>query len=271
MFKKFCEENSITYFGCGGTAIGAVRHKGMIPWDDDIDVCMIRGDYDKFLSLKSKLIGSGYEILSIGDDNYPLPFAKFCDSNSTIWALKELPCLWGIFIDVYPLDIVTGNNADVRHEQQYYMNVCYSYFNGFKSLRFIDIIKSLIQEDWCLAVKCLKNRFFIEKRRQKYFDEIINLINKHRETNGSFVLNYFTPYNVEKEIFPMEWFSSTVEFPFENTRICLPIGYHEYLSQLFGDYMTPPPIAQRKSHNIYYIDFEKKLSMEEINNLKVIK
>ncbi|GAA6530400.1 hypothetical protein LPYR103PRE_23730 [Segatella asaccharophila] len=88
-FIAFCEENNLQYYGECGTCLGAIRHKGFIPWDDDIDVCMPREDYEKVIALRGELKGSGYEIFKFGDESsdtgtYTTSFLKFCDANATI-------------------------------------------------------------------------------------------------------------------------------------------------------------------------------------------
>jgi lipopolysaccharide cholinephosphotransferase len=102
-FKQLCEENNLQYFACGGTCIGAVRHNNIIPWDDDIDVLMPRDDYYKFLDLKSKLQGTGYDIISYRDSDYYFPFSKFINTNTTIWESRKRNRIIGAFIDVFPL------------------------------------------------------------------------------------------------------------------------------------------------------------------------
>ena len=102
-FIAFCHEHHLTYYAAYGTALGAVRHQGMIPWDDDIDVWMPRKDYDKLLSLRSHLNGTNYEIIDIKDKGYYLYFAKFCDRNSTIIE-REGEALMGLYLDIFPLD-----------------------------------------------------------------------------------------------------------------------------------------------------------------------
>ena len=84
-FIAICKEHSLTYFCCGGTAIGAVRHHGMIPWDDDVDVFMPRPDYDRFVQIASRQLPDGLELMTpYNKADYPLYFVKLCDSRTTL-------------------------------------------------------------------------------------------------------------------------------------------------------------------------------------------
>ena len=102
-FDRFCREHDIKYYAAYGTLIGAVRHKGLIPWDDDVDVYMLRKDYEKFCSFKGK-IDDHYDVMDINDENYwLLSLAKFVDTDTTLWEFKDLPLVLGVYVDVFPL------------------------------------------------------------------------------------------------------------------------------------------------------------------------
>ena len=115
MFRKFinlCDENNLQWCCAGGTLLGAVRHKGFIPWDDDIDVFMPRKDYNRLLELDKALWSDGYGVVSIHNHDKGATFAKFWDRNTTLWELDEIPFVYGTYIDVFPLD-----NTDLSKEQ----------------------------------------------------------------------------------------------------------------------------------------------------------
>ena len=104
-FIAICKEHSLTYFCCGGTAIGAVRHHGMIPWDDDVDVFMPRPDYDRFVQIASRQLPDGLELMTpYSKTDYPLYFVKLCDSRTTLQEEVEVPCVYGLYIDIFPID-----------------------------------------------------------------------------------------------------------------------------------------------------------------------
>ncbi|KXB74135.1 hypothetical protein HMPREF1860_02125 [Prevotella amnii] len=102
-FTLFCKKNNLTYYAAYGTAIGAVRHHGIIPWDDDVDVWMPRKDYEKLLKLKTTLLKTNYEIINIENKGYYLYFAKFCNRNTSIIEREGEPNI-GLYIDIFPLD-----------------------------------------------------------------------------------------------------------------------------------------------------------------------
>ena len=107
---SICEEHHIDYYCCGGTAIGAVRHHGMIPWDDDIDVFMPRPDYDRFIAVCQQTDLGDFELLTpYNKDNYFMYFSKLCKKGTTILERHDTPCVFGLFVDIFPLDGTAEN------------------------------------------------------------------------------------------------------------------------------------------------------------------
>lgn len=265
-FNDFCEMHNLKYFACGGTAIGAVRHKGIIPWDDDIDVCMLRDDYNRFIELKDKCLGTDYRIIDLNDKGYYLPFAKFVNNNTTIWEYKEKPFIFGVFIDVFPL-----NTTNSSYEYNY---IIYKKYNRLISLYNAAIseyqICDLIKKKELGRFKMYIKHLILKPLRTIIFKQVLKIEDKIKyNNNGDYLLNYYTPYKIEKELFPQDWFKSQITFPFENVTIKLPNGYHEYLTQLFGNYMTLPPIEKRiRPHSRYYYNLDKRLTIDEILSIK---
>ena len=263
-FDNFCSKHNIRYFATGGTAIGAVRHKGVIPWDDDIDVVMIREDYDRFLSIKKELNGSSYRVIDPSDIGYYLPFAKFVDINTTIWETCEHEFLLGVYIDIFPLNHVTGNLKSIKEFQNKYLLSCRKHFGGYKKLFTKEVIKYTLSHP--SIISSWLERLFIYKPFKRYYSrkfwEYENLL---KESKGDYLLNYYTQYKMEKELFNPKWFDDLIRLPFEDTEINMMAGYHDFLTQLFGDYMTPPPTDKQVTHHsCYFMDLKKRWTINEI-------
>lgn len=269
VFMNFCAEYNIKYFCTGGTAIGAIRHKGFIPWDDDIDICMLREEYDRFMSLRDKCHGTGYAIIDYHDKGNPIPYGKFVNMNTTLVESDCFPYASGLFLDIFPLDNVVENLEETKKIKNKVMSNVKLYQRTAFDLSCKDILKYLKNGHVRSVLKVLKSKCVYHHQYNKYVNILENDENMLRATEGDKVLNYYTLYKIEKEIFPKEWFAGTIEVQFEDIFIKLPVGYHEYLTKLFGDYMKLPPVDQQKSHHSqYYCNLREHLSIEEIRRRK---
>lgn len=265
-FDCFCRKHGITYYAGGGTLIGAVRHKGIIPWDDDIDVLMLKEDYDKFIALKQECSNSDYRILDYHDRGYYLPYAKYVDANTSIWELKEFPYVIGTFIDVFPLYHSYGNVKEVQLQVYQYKKAFFNYLLGIKAYSIKELLYNIKGKHLHGVFDWLKGVFYC-KRNVNSLIEKFSSIEKNFSAlqEGEYLIHYDTTYSIKQELYKKEWFKDVVELPFEDMKILAPIGYHEYLVQMYGDYMTPPPIAKQVSHHdLRYIDLTQHLSMEQI-------
>lgn len=266
-FSRFCEEHQIKYFACGGTAIGAVRHKGFIPWDDDIDVYMFREDYDRFLGLKSKLMQSDYEIVDSNDSFYYLPFAKYSHRYSTLWERREEAFIFGVYIDVFPLDFCDGYTPTLISEGNKIKQLWDNYKRGLRLLTK-ERVRRALRGSFIDVKTILADLFYYRLNRDKVKAEIDRMIDSFKSPDRQ-TKSYCYCYAIElvrpHEVFLKEWFSDVLVMPFENLTINMPIGYHEYLMSQYGDYMQLPPIEHQVSHHpFYYVNLERRLSLEEV-------
>src|SRR5690554_5979187 len=121
--KRICEKNNIKYFMIAGTLLGAVRHRGFIPWDDDLDIGMLRNDYKRFIELAAKELNDTYYLETwYTSSGYGMPFAKI-RKNDTRYiekSSKDVKCHPGIFIDIFPFDNVP-NNKVLRLINEYWL------------------------------------------------------------------------------------------------------------------------------------------------------
>lgn len=267
VFIAFCEHNDIKYFACSGTAIGALRHHGCIPWDDDIDVFLLRKDFDRLISLRTNLDGSGYRIVHHTDKGFPLPYAKFCDNNTTVWERKEYPFIEGVNIDIFPLDEGTSDVAITQKRINLFQRVWRRYEYSLASFSFADFVRALVKKDWILSAHILLCWGHYRWHKEAYYKAFVKLENEIKQIKGDRYVFYFCSYSADRELFRKEWFEDCSILPYEDFTIHLPKDPHAYLSQLFGDYMTPPPIEQRHSyHEHYYVNLNKRLEKREILN-----
>ena len=258
-FANFCSENKIQYYAAYGTIIGAVRHKGFIPWDDDIDVFMKRMDYDRFVSLRNN-IKEPYKIATYLDGESPYPFAKFYTTEGTIWEYAHFPFITGPWIDVFPLDECEGTKDNAALEAFHYATWKYRKAVAYASWK--EIGSELVGGNMTGALIKLIKKVRYAPFRKRYINQIKRAENSLRDVHGNGIGDYSTA--VTNEVFPKSWFENALQLPFEDTFISVPVGYHSFLSYLYGDYMKLPSEEKRRAHSPFFIDLGRSLTREEI-------
>ena len=272
-FIRICEAQGLRYFCAGGTAIGAVRHQGMIPWDDDIDVFMPRPDYDRFLRLAAQSMPEGYEVLSpYATKDYPMYFAKMCNARTTLLENERIPCVFGLYIDIFPLD---GACDDVE--------TCYREKRRFKrlmnKLEAVSTHNSFGEYVGLLAKRREWGRFAVKTvafccrswLRQWLLKQMDSIAYGHDYALSSRVVTYSGAYQ-RQEIYPKAWLETPQMFAFEGLMVNLPHDYDAYLRHFFGDYMTLPPVEQRASHHQkVFFDLDKRLDLKAIKRILNLK
>lgn len=262
-FDAFCKANNINYYAAYGTLIGAVRHKGLIPWDDDIDVYMLRPDYEKFCALKGKVKGH-YDIMDVNDENYwLLSMAKFVDVNTTLQEHEQFPLVLGIYIDIFPLDELESN-TDIKYKQKY---------DKYSKL----LVKSMTRPNFCKLFKQTKLHSFLHSLllnmyhralQSFYMKNYKKCVEKIKLCRGDYLISYDGPYG-SGEIIKKDYFNNPIELEFEGRSILASPEYDVILRQLYGDYMKLPPVEKRISHHYhYFLDFDRRYSLDEIKHIK---
>ena len=223
--KELFQQHGLRYIGCGGTVLGAVRHKGFIPWDDDIDI-----------------------------------YAKIADLKSTVWEFKHLPFLFGVSIDIFPLDEFDEPD-EVITARQYRSHYFFDkYLNAVSHYSFADMMHSLCKGDvHRLGVQVLSK--WRNRNPQKYLQAFQRFEEGYKHNGEGPKCVCVTQW--EGRIFQSKWFKDVIEVPFEDTTLIIPRDYDAYLKTLYGDYMQLPPEEKRISHPHYFLDLNNRLTLSE--------
>jgi len=247
-FIKICNKFNLKYYIIGGTFLGAIRHKGFIPWDDDMDIAMPRDDYEKFLEIANNELPENMRLVTFyNDENHRYFLPRLVDLNTEIIEkrFEKIGKKSNLFIDIFPID-GTPNNGLLR--KIYYFRVLFN--RMLVSLHYIDTIdparkrkfyeKVLITFGKIIPIKKLINP-------KKVLIKIDNLLKKQKIEKSNNVGTIMGAYRT-REIVPKEYFGVPTEYQFEDIKLTGPEKYDEYLTHMYGDYMTPPKNKDNNSH-----------------------
>lgn len=260
----FLNKHHLRWFACGGTMLGAVRHQDIIPWDDDIDVMMPREDYEKLLSLKTEFYSSNYELVSIHDKGYYLTSAKVFDKRTTIWEVRRYEYLVGVFVDIFPLDRIDLSMEEYKQQYSVYARTRESYQLSLSKFTFSEFIWDLKKRHPNALRSGIKSLFYPSKRSEFCFLELLKVERMFCNNVGRFTISPSGAYGT-REFFLTEWFEGALIMPFGHLMVNVPIGFHDYLTVMYGDYLKLPPESQRVSHHgQYYVNLSEALPKEEV-------
>jgi len=251
--KRICEKHNIKYFMIAGTLLGAVRHKGFIPWDDDMDFAIMREDFAKFLTVCKAELGDKFILQDMFSDKYyALPVAKlilkgtkFIERNASKNKSQK-----GIFIDIFPYDSIPDDeNSRKKHNKNtYFLKRQFLAKQGYTIAKKGEVLKNIVY----FMLKILS--LFVPKNYIR--NRLDKELRRFEKENTKKVAALGGAYGYTKESVERKWFEQTVELPFEGITLAAPKEYIEYLTYFYGDYMTPPPEDKRYNrHSALEIDF----------------
>lgn len=246
-FVRVCEENNLTYWLLGGTLLGAVRHKGFIPWDDDVDVAMPREDYEKFINLKQEAFSDKKFFVQTfkSDPHYMWNYAKLRDSSTTYIepAFRNIRMNHGLWLDVFPLD---GISKEPQDPKKLVHHIGWRWHNNYM-MRMYAKRRKIRKERWFkdILLNIYAYLFFwtnVGHWRNKY-EEKRYLKYKTSECKQWV---FYHSSSRQRGITLREWWEGEEVYGvFEGLRVRLPHNYDAYLTWIYGDYMTPPPENKR--------------------------
>lgn len=241
-FDKVCARHGLRYCICGGTMIGAVRHKGFIPWDDDLDVSMPRPDYERLIAHAKEWLPQPLEFVCAENDPlYPLPFGKIQDASTTLIERRHLYYLGGCYIDIFPFDAYPSAALPRRWQ-------CMKY-------HFLKQCLYLVHRDpfrhghgpssW---MPRLVRKLFTMNGLQR---SIRKVLTRYDYDKCDLAASYTDGY---RKVLPKTITDVYGPFEFEGHTVQGIKNYDPYLKCMYGDYMTVPPPEKRVQHNFDYLD-----------------
>ena len=232
-FNRICEKHNIKYILFSGTAIGAIRHKGFIPWDDDLDVAMLRTEYERFLEVAPKELNSEYYLQAEFSEHWPLYFSKLRKNNTTClekYHPKDKKIHQGIYIDIFPIDNASDNKL-LRKVQFFSSKVVLAkafYLRGYDT-------DSVLKKIFIAMCRFLPLKPFHR----------ITLLKSASESE--FVHSFLGgTSDYQKGIYQRKWFDQPIMVVFDGDMFPVSAYYDEMLTTIYGDYMQIPKEEARK-------------------------
>lgn len=248
-FTAFCEEHGLNYFAIGGTLLGAVRHKGFIPWDDDVDVAMPRADYDRLVAMADRFpkpfVLEQYQY----NKEFQSYFAKLRSEEIKLYetVTEEGDKRSGYLVDIMPLD---GTPDQALLRKLYFAKVLFLRFLCGAANVSTGILTSRPQWEQRVLKLCRTLRLYKFVTKERVYHRMDKLFRKQHVETAKYIGTIIGAYKT-REIVPAEYFGleeEAVYLPFEDIRLRVPVQYERYLTHMYGEYQCLPPKEQRKAH-----------------------
>lgn len=243
-----CEKHNLKYSLCGGSLIGAIRHNGFIPWDDDIDIMMLRDDYNNLYEIIKNSKIDGLELLSMNNNDYYYPYMKMVDLSTSA---KEINTYrinnYGVFVDIFPIDIVPKNPSKrIKQKKQLDKLVILNQIAFHEKQISNNFIKLLIKRTASILCKLYGFKRFVKK--------MDNLSKKYNNSDKSEEYGYNMIFENNSNCYDLDFFTKLKKIKFNDRKYYIIEEYDKYLRDVYGDYMELPSVDKRvPGHCFEYI------------------